>query len=81
MPVWVSVPLTKATECAMKNRANILKAANESSEVIDWDRHRDETLKIHVDYLDEAKHEEYRSHMMSTFGRPGDYFFDIDSPN
>lgn len=65
----------------MKNRARILKAANLSSEVIVSDEITDPMVKIHIDYLNEAKHEEYRSYMMSTFGRPGDYFFDIGSPN
>ena len=81
MPVWVSVPLSKATEDAMKNRANILKAAKISSEVLTSDEILDPLVKIHVDYLDEATHEEYRSYMMSTFGRPGEYFFDLGSPN
>jgi uncharacterized protein YciI len=79
MPVWVSIPLSKATENAMKNRADILKAANKSSEVLSDGEMLDPIVKIHVDYLDEAKHEEYRHYMMSTFGRPADYFFDIGS--
>ena len=79
MPVWVEVPLSKATESAIKNRADILKAANISS-VIAGTTDADQTVRIHVDYLDEMKHEEYRENMMKTFGRPGEYIYDLGSP-
>lgn len=55
MPVWIEVPLSKATESAIKNRADILKAANISS-VIAGTTDADQTVRIHVDYLDEMKH-------------------------
>ena len=79
MPVWVGVPLSIATESALKNRADILTAANISPVILTPDD-SDQIIRIHVDYLDEAKHEEYRTYMMSTFSRPGEYFYDVGNP-
>ena len=79
LPVWVEVPLSKAIESAIKNRKDILKAAN-ILPLIEATKDADQTVRIHVDYLDEIKHEEYRKNMMETFGRPGEYFYDLGSP-
>jgi hypothetical protein len=63
MPVWVGVPLSHATECALKSRADMLKAANISPDIITTCEVPDPIVKIHVDFLDETTHEEYRASM------------------
>jgi hypothetical protein len=80
LPVWFEVPLSKSTEAALKNRADILRAADISPIISTTEEISDPIVRIHCDYLDEAKHEEYRKHMMTTHGRPGEYFYDIGNP-
>lgn len=80
MPVWIGVPLSMVTECALKNLADTLKAANISPDIVTTAEDPDPVIKIHVDYLEEAKHEEYREEMMSRYGRPGEYFYDMGCP-
>jgi hypothetical protein len=79
MPVWVGVPLSKVTDRALKNRSDILRAANIPDVIPTAADDLDPIVRIHVDYLDEDKHLEYRTHMMTTYGRPGEYFYDIGS--
>lgn len=79
MPVWVGIPLSKVTESALKSRADMLKEAKISPDIITTSEVPDPIVKIHVDFLDEATHEEYRAHMMRKHGRPGDFFYDIGS--
>lgn len=47
-------------KCALKNREDTLNAANISPEVIANEENPDPIIRIHVDYLDETEHEEYR---------------------
>lgn len=58
----------------------MLRAANISPEIIVTSESPDPVVKIHVDFLDEATHEEYRSHMMNECGRPGEFYYDIGCP-
>jgi hypothetical protein len=74
------VPLSKATEAALKNRADILRAADISPIISITEEIPDPIVRIHFDYLDEANHEEYRTYMVVTYGRPGEYFYDIGDP-
>lgn len=76
MPVWIEIPLSCATDAALKNRSDILEAAGISPLIVTISEVPDPLVRIHVDYLDEAKFEEYREQMMATFGRPGEHFYD-----
>jgi hypothetical protein len=60
MPVWVGVPLSKVTDRALKNRSDILLAANIPDVIPTAADDLDPIVRIHVDYLDEDKHLEYR---------------------
>ena len=80
MPVWVGIPLSKATEDALKNRADILRESNISSAIEVTMDTPNPIVRIHVDYLEEVAHTQYRQQMMSLYGRPGEFFYDIGSP-
>lgn len=79
MPVWVEIPLSLATPAAINNRADILQAGNICLALPSATTETpDPLIKVHVDYMDEDAHTSYRSMMLSTVGRPGEYFYDID---
>jgi hypothetical protein len=79
LPVWVSVPLSTASEAALHSRLMTLQACGlEESLPIPTETFPDPYIKIHVDFLEESYHESYRMRMLETTGRPGDYFYDIN---
>ena len=81
MPVWISVPLSSASEASLASRAMTLEASGLSTVLPDiTESVPDPEVKIHVDYLDESYHEKYRLDMLKTFKRPGDYFYDLGDP-
>lgn len=79
LPVWVSVPLSTASDAALCSRLMTLQACGiEESLPISTEAFPDPYVKIHVDFLEETYHERYRSRMLETTGRPGDYFYELN---
>ena len=78
LPVWTEIRLSKVTEAALDNRADILRSCSLSTDLPPiTETELDPLIKVHVDFLDEESHARYRSKMMTTVGRPGDYYYDI----
>jgi hypothetical protein len=80
---WVSVKLSDAITIpeAIAFRSAVLKSCNMDDTLpIPSSPTDDPFIKIHVDFLDEAVHETFREDMMKSHGRPGDYFYDLESP-
>lgn len=67
LPVWVGVPLSRATPIALENRSNILKSCGLSDEIPPATTTGiDPIIKIRVDFMEEEAHTRYRSMMMDT---------------
>ena len=82
IPVWVSVPLSKATPAALRNRQLILEASgladNPDAQLpVRTAECPDPLVKIHVDFLAESTHTLFRAATLVKEGRPGDYFFPL----
>lgn len=76
--VWVNTPFLKATEPALNNRREVLQAGEiEYFEPVITSENPNPYIKVHVDFLDEDKFNEYRAYMLRTYNRPGDYFYDL----
>ena len=79
--MWVSIPLSSATEEALLNRTAALNACGIDPSI----RHiqnadaENQLIKVHVDYLNESVHETFRSQLLETDNAPGEYFYPLDS--
>ena len=74
MPVWVSVPLSSATPVAMAIRSlaiSLNQFPDDVSELSDGAE-----VKVHVDFLSEDYHTQYRTSSLNSKGYPGDYYFE-----
>ena len=78
LPVWVEVPLSRATPIALENRSNILKSCGLNDDISPaTPTVIDPIIRIHVDFMEEEAYTRYRSMMMDTEQRPGQYYYDI----
>ena len=82
MPQWVSVPIASASDASLEHLRACLQLKADAdvhaylSEHAPGINRQEGTIKVHIDFLTEAKGEQYQQAMMRAFGRPGDYFFE-----
>lgn len=72
--MWVAVSHSHATQVALDNRKFAIQLNG-----FDWDEslfQEDAVVKIHVDFLGEECHTQFRTSSLINKGYPGDYFFD-----
>ena len=78
LPVWIDIPLSKATPAALENRAQVLMSCTiDPSLPSVTEVTPDPLVKVHVDFMQEDSHTRYRTNMMAMVGKPGAYYFDI----
>lgn len=82
LPVWTELRLSQVTPAALENRADILKSCSLIPALPPiTETEADPLIKVHVDFLDEDFHARYRTKMMTTVGRPGNYYYDVGDDN
>ena len=73
--MWVTVRLSVASAAALENRAMALQADGRSPDIAGQDG--DPMVKIHVDFLDEELHTNFRTKHATIDDNPGDYYFPL----
>jgi hypothetical protein len=79
LPMWISVPLSTASDAALHRRLMTLQACGiQESLSIPTETFSEPYVKIHVDFLEESYHESYRVRMLEATGRLADNFYDLN---